>query len=119
MQKSNIMLIIKYCFINIKFQNVKNNFFVLNKYQNVTHVSTCIFRGLFKNIVFRSVALVTKKLWAILDFFFTDRTFFPPCCIKIQMSHILSINRYLYPLICARCILRKIKRGKTLRNSFF
>ena len=27
------------------------------------------FSGLFKNIVFRSVALVTKKLWTILDFF--------------------------------------------------
>ena len=27
---------------------------------------------------YRSVALVTKKLWAILDFFFTDRTFFRP-----------------------------------------
>ena len=44
-------------------------FFVLYKYQSVTHVSTCIFQGLFKNIAFRSVALVTKKLWAILDFF--------------------------------------------------
>ena len=31
-----------------------------------------------KNIVFRSVALVRKKLWAILDFFPTDRTFFRP-----------------------------------------
>ena len=28
-------------------------FFVLNKYQSVTHVTTCIFQGLFKNIVFR------------------------------------------------------------------
>ena len=27
------------------------------------------FQGLFKNIDFRSVALVTKKLWAISDFF--------------------------------------------------
>ena len=40
--------------------------FVLNKFQRVTHVSTCIYQGLFKNIVFRSVALVTKKLGAIL-----------------------------------------------------
>ena len=38
---------------------MKKKFFVLNKYQRGT---------LFKNIVFRSVALVTKKLWAILDF---------------------------------------------------
>ena len=36
------------------------------KGQSVTHVSTPIFYGLFKNIVFRSVALVIKN---ILDFF--------------------------------------------------
>ena len=35
------------------------------------HVSTAFQK-------YRSVALVTKKLWAILDFFFTDRTFFRP-----------------------------------------
>jgi len=32
----------------------------------------------FQKYIFRSVALFTKKLWAILDFFFTDRTFFRP-----------------------------------------
>ena len=42
-----------------KGKKMKKKFFVLNKYQRGT---------LFKNIVFRSVALVTKKLWAILDF---------------------------------------------------
>ena len=41
-------------------KNVKNIFFVQNKYQSVTHVSTAIFQGLFKNIVFRSVALDIK-----------------------------------------------------------
>ena len=51
-------------------------FFVLNKYQSVTHVSRCIFQGLFKNIVFRSVAFVTKKLWAILDVFLTQTLFY-------------------------------------------
>ena len=51
----------------------KNIFFVLNKYQNVTHVSTCIFQ-----VVFRSVALVTKKLWAILDLFFHKPDIFFP-----------------------------------------
>ena len=60
-------------------KNVKNIFFCLK--QSVTHVSTPIFQGLFKNIVLRSVALVPKKLWAILDFFFTDWTFFPPCTL--------------------------------------
>jgi len=42
-------------------KNEKKIFFVLNKYQSVTHVSTCIFQGLFKNMVFRSVDLVTKS----------------------------------------------------------
>ena len=40
----------------------------------MTHVSTFIFQGLFKNMFFRYLALVTKWLLAILDFFFTDRT---------------------------------------------
>ena len=53
-------------------------FFVKNKYQSVTHVSTPIFQGLFKNIVFRSVALVIKKLWAILDFFYKLLPFYHP-----------------------------------------
>ena len=55
-------------------KNVKIILLVLNKYQSVTHVSTSIFQELFKNIVFRSVALVIKKLWTI--FFYTDRTFY-------------------------------------------
>ena len=38
------------------------------------------FSRLFKNIVFRSVALVTKDLWAILDFFHRPN-FFPPCTL--------------------------------------
>ena len=53
-------------------------FFVYNKYQSVTHVSTPIFQGLFKNIVVRSVALVIKKLWAISIFFYTLQTFNRP-----------------------------------------
>ena len=51
-------------------------FFVFNKYEYGTHVSISIFQGLFRNIVFRYVALVTKKLSAILDFFLKDQTFF-------------------------------------------
>ena len=46
------------------------------------------FQGLFKNMVFRSVALVTKKLWAISDFFFTDRTFLPPCTLPYKFTTI-------------------------------
>ena len=33
---------------------------------------------IIQNIVFRSVALVIKKLWAILDFLYTDQTFYRP-----------------------------------------
>ena len=45
-----------------KGKKMKEKKFVLNKYQKVTRVFTCIFQGLLKkNIVFRSVALVTKK----------------------------------------------------------
>jgi len=54
---------------------METGIFPIYKYQSVTHVSTSIFQGLFKNIVFRSVALVTNKLWAILDFFLKDQTF--------------------------------------------
>ena len=57
----------------------------------MTHVSTSIFQGLFKNIVFGSVALVIKKLWDILDFFYTLRTFnrpvpFPMHIKKLQKN---------------------------------
>ena len=54
-------------------KNVKNIFL----FKSGTHVSTPIFQGLFKNIVFRSVALVIKKLWAILDFFYTPDFYRP------------------------------------------
>ena len=51
-----------------KGQKMKNIFlFVLNKSQSVIHVIlNKNFQGIFKNIIFRSVALVTKKLWDIL-----------------------------------------------------
>ena len=63
-------------------KNVKNIFcFVENKCQCVTHVSTPIFQGLFKNIAFRSVAFILKKLWAILDFLLHRPDFLPPCTI--------------------------------------
>ena len=44
------------------------------------HVHSPIFQGqlFFKKKVFRSEALVTKKLWGILDFFHADQTFFRP-----------------------------------------
>ena len=48
-------------------KNVKNIFFLFktNIKINDTYVSTLICQGLLKNIVFRTVALVIKKLWAI------------------------------------------------------
>ena len=51
----------------------------------MTHVSTPIFQGLFKNMVFRSVALVIKKSWAILDFFNPLQTFYRPVAVPYPM----------------------------------
>ena len=60
-------------------------FFVLNKSQSVTHVFTCSFQGLFKNIVFRSVALARKKVMGYFRFFSnTDRTFY---LVKVEKFH--------------------------------
>jgi len=42
------------------------------------------FSRAFQNIVFRSVASVTKKLWAILDLFFKDRISFRPAPYPIN-----------------------------------
>ena len=51
-----------------------------------THVSTSIFKWLLKNVIFKSVALVLKKLWAMLYFSFTQTRLFnvlyPSLCIK-------------------------------------
>ena len=57
--------ILKYCFlfkINIK-------------------VSHMFLHPFVKNIVFRYVALVIKRLWNILDFFYTNQTFNCPCTV--------------------------------------
>ena len=44
------------------------------------------FQGLFKNMVFRSVALVTKKLWAISDFFSQTGLFYRPVPYPINLQ---------------------------------
>ena len=49
----------------------------------MTHVSTPIFQGLSKNIVFRSVAL-----WAILDFFLQTPDFLPPSTLPYAKKKI-------------------------------
>ena len=50
-----------------------NNFFK-NTFQSVTHVSTSIFQGLFKNIVFRSLVIKSFGLFQI--FFYHSIIFF-------------------------------------------
>ena len=39
-------------------------------------------------VVFRSVALVTKKVMGYFRFFFRDRTFFPPCTLPYKLKKI-------------------------------
>jgi len=84
----------------IRGQKSENKFFFKTNIILI-HVSTCIFQGPLKNIVIRSVALVTKKLWAILDFFFHRPDFFPPCtlpyklrkkCLNKTPSHFFTFN---------------------------
>ena len=77
----------------------KCQFFYFNKYQSTTHVSTSIFQGLFKNIIFRSVGLVTNLE---VSFFYTDRTFccpvpYPTCkfSLKVTKAHGESVKNQL------------------------
>ena len=60
----------------------------------VCYRQICIFQVLFKNRVFRSVSLVAKKLWAILDFF-RKPDFFPPCTLPYKLKKIL----YFYSIL--------------------
>jgi len=64
-----------------------NNFFS----KQISKCDTCFYmnfsRALQKYRLI-AVALVTKKLWAILDFFFTDRTFFPACTQPYKLKKI-------------------------------
>ena len=72
-------------------------FFCLNKYQSVTHVSTSIFEVLFKNIDFRSVALVIKKVMGYFRFlFYTLQTFYRPVPYPMHKKKIQknSLNYY-------------------------
>ena len=56
-------------------EKLKKISFVLNKYETVTHIS--IFQALFRNTVFRYVALITKKVMSFFRFFFQRSNFFP------------------------------------------
>ena len=47
----------------------------------MTHVSTCTFQ-----VLFRSVALVIKKLSAILEFLFHRTDFFQPCTLSYKLK---------------------------------
>ena len=65
----------------------------ISKCACVTHVSTCIFQGLYKNIVFRSVAIVTKKLCAILEFFSQTQLFSALYPIK-KNYYLLIVSKF-------------------------
>ena len=76
----------------------------------MTHVSKTIFQGLFKNIVFRSVALVRKLLWAILDFF-THSGLFNPLPVPYHMHKIFFLNPLNYYLLQVKKI-----HGDSVKN---
>ena len=67
-------------------KKIRSITFIVLVLGRVKKIPKKIFQGLFKNIVFRSVALVIKKLWAILDIFFTHSRLFtalyPTLCVK-------------------------------------
>ena len=76
----------------------------MNKYQSVTHVSTCF----FQKKVFRSEALVTKKLRAILDYFHRPDSFVP---YPINKKNIFNKNSLNY------CSLKVTKfHGDSVKN---
>ena len=59
----------------------KNINFLFACFIQISKGDTCFyinFSMAFQNIAFRSVALVIKQLWAILDFSYTYRTFYRP-----------------------------------------
>ena len=67
---------------------------------DVTHVSTSIFQGLFNNIVFRSVALVTKKVMGNVRFLVFTRTrlstaLHPTLCIKKNYKNSFKGTEFL------------------------
>jgi len=71
-------------------------FFFFNKYLTVTHVSICIYQGLSKNIVLRSV---TNKFWAILYFFLQAGLFsalYPTPYPKHKKKYFFSKNPLNY-----------------------
>ena len=65
--------------------------------------SKFIFQRLFKNIVFRSVASVTKKLRTILDLFYMDYTFYRP---EFSNQHIWgrSVKGFMTRVSCLKLI---------------
>ena len=60
----------------------------------MTHVSISIFQGLIRNIDFIYVALVTKKLWAILYFLSKDRNFTQPYALKNKKILLITIKSH-------------------------
>ena len=80
----------------------------------MTHVSTSNFQGFLKNVVVSSVALVRKKLWAILDFFFKTDRVFPPCtlCINKKKIYKKSFKIFLITVILSKMRVLGQKEGE-------
>ena len=87
----------------------------------MTRISSCIFKGLFKNIVFRSVALVTKKVMGYFRFFFTDRTLFsalsPTLQIKKKNVNKKSFNYYSLKVTKFHGDIVKNESGRTKKTT--
>ena len=78
-------------------QKMKNIFlFVLNKSQSVIHVIlNKNFQGIFKNIILRSVALVTKKVMEYFIFFSqTGLSFHPVPTLIIYFYYSLKVTKF-------------------------
>ena len=62
----------------------------------MTHVYTPNFQGLFKKIVFRSVALALKNLWSIKDFLHTPVFYRPAPYLMHKKIYKKILKIYIY-----------------------
>ena len=89
-------------------------FVFFNRFQSF---STSIFPQLLENINFRSVVLVTKKFGAILDFFFTDRTFYRPLPYPMNKKNDKNpLNYYALKVTKFHGYSEKNKSARTKKN---
>ena len=93
-----------------KSQKMLQIFFCLkqtSKCDTCFYIHFSIFQGLFKNIVFRSVALVIKKLWAIFDFFLHTPDFLTPCTLPYALKKIIKNPLNFYSLTVKKNLVIK------------